>query len=236
MATTRSAKPAKKPAGVTRVPPAKKKPVRKAVKKPVKKAANKVVKKTVKTARKAVRKTAKTNSRTIGKPKSPKVLASVAARKATVAATMVRPAGTIVLVDDGEKIGPLLVAPPGVRIRRTAVERLDDPAPATGAALIERVTRAIERELSLIEVIVGGHRVKQQRRTEAERRARTLASLARTLSEVTRLRAGEDKAKDRVKSDDDAVPRDLDEFRRTLSRRLEQLVQGTAAVHPAGTE
>ncbi|MEH6951049.1 hypothetical protein V4R08_06825 [Nitrobacter sp. NHB1] len=114
---------------------------------------------------------------------------------------------------------------PSPRVKRTAVERIDDPPPATGALLIERVTRAIERELSLIEIIVGGSHLKPQQRTEAERRARTLASLARTLSEVTRLRASEQKVKP---ADDDAVPRDLDEFRRALSRRLEQLVAAPA--------
>jgi hypothetical protein len=116
---------------------------------------------------------------------------------------------------------------PSPRVKRTAVERIDDPPPATGALLIERVTRAIERELSLIEIIVGGNHLKPQQRTEAERRARTLASLARTLGEVTRLRVSEQKVKP---ADDDAVPRDLDEFRRALSRRLEQLV---AAPPPA---
>ncbi len=120
---------------------------------------------------------------------------------------------------------------PSPRIKRTAVERVGDPPPATGPLLIERVTRAIERELSLIEVIVGGHHLKTQQRSEAERRARTLASLARTLGEVTRLRAGQQKAKP---ADNDAVPRDLDEFRRTLSRRLEQLVAAPAS--PAAGE
>jgi hypothetical protein len=122
---------------------------------------------------------------------------------------------------------------PSPRTKRTAVERLDDPPPATGPLLIERVTCAIERELSRIEVIVGGNHLKSHQRTEAERRARTLASLARTLGEVTRLRAGQHKVKP---ADDDAVPRDLDEFRRTLSRRLEQLVAGAAAVPAPGHE
>ena len=50
--------------------------------------------------------------------------------------------------------------------------------------LIERVVDAIERELTQIEHIVGGQRGKRGQRTETERRARTLASLARTFAEV----------------------------------------------------
>lgn len=116
--------------------------------------------------------------------------------------------------------------------RRTAVERLDDPPPASGTALIERVSRAVERELSQIEVIVGGHHVKPHQRTEAERRARTLASLTRTLGEVMRLRAGEQ----RMKPADDDIPRDLDEFRERLSRRLDEMVRERAEVSAAGDE
>jgi hypothetical protein len=47
---------------------------------------------------------------------------------------------------------------------------------------------------------------------------------------VTRLRAGQEKVKP---ADDDAVPRDLDEFRRALSRRLEQMVAAPTSA-PAG--
>ncbi|HVV40269.1 MAG TPA: hypothetical protein VHC94_04300 [Nitrobacter sp.] len=159
--------------------------------------------------------------------------ASVSARKATVAATMRRPKDATVVVDDGETTGPVRVETSGIRVRRTAVDRVDDPPPATGPVLIERVTRAIERELLKIEAIVGGHHLKPQQRTEAERRARTLASLARTLGEVTRLRTEQQKVKP---ADDDSVPRDLDEFRRTLSRRLEQLVGVAAPVSAAGAE
>jgi hypothetical protein len=174
---------------------------------------------------------------------SGKTRAAVAARKATIAATTryVDDVSIIVDEDDGAAKAGLnrqrarrtavrRKDQPSPRIKRTAVERVDDPPPATGALLIERVTRAIERELSLIEVIVGGSHLKPQQRTEAERRARTLASLARTLGEVTRLRAGQEKVKP---ADDDAVPRDLDEFRRALSRRLEQMVAAPTPA-PAG--
>ena len=113
------------------------------------------------------------------------------------------------------------------------MDRLDDPPPATGTALIERVSRAIERELNQIEVIVGGHRVNKTQRTEGERRARTLASLARTLREVMALRAGEKKER---REDDDAVPRDLSTLRLALARRLDQLVADAKAAHPEGAE
>ena len=104
---------------------------------------------------------------------------------------------------------------------RSATERLDDPPPADGPLLIARVANAIERELTQIEIIVGNNRVLPRHRTEAERRARTLASLARTLSVVTQLR---EKTLQKAEDDDDAVPRDLDEFRETLARRLERLL------------
>jgi hypothetical protein len=114
--------------------------------------------------------------------------------------------------------------------KRSAVERLGDPPPAPVAVMLGRVSTAIERELTQIERIVGGVRTKSAERTEAERRARTLASLARTLREVMQLRAGEEK-----KQDDDAVPRDISEFRRQLARRLEQLAAEAKAAHP-GTD
>ncbi len=127
--------------------------------------------------------------------------------------------------------------------KRSAVERLNDrpppiadplpPPSSPGLELIDRVSRAIERELMQIERIVGGHHVPVKQRSEAERRARTLASLARTLSVVRHLRAEEDKPK---AADDDAVPRDLDEFRRELSRRLALMDAGAAPLPAGGDE
>lgn len=106
---------------------------------------------------------------------------------------------------------------------------------ATDAAkLVARVSRAIETELTRIETIVGGKRVTPARRTEAERRARTLASLARTLAEMTRLRATQPQAK--ARDDDDAVPRDLDEFRATLQARLERMVAAEQNAADGGDE
>jgi hypothetical protein len=118
-------------------------------------------------------------------------------------------------------------------VTRTAVDRCDDPPPLSGLPLIDRVSRAAEREIALIEVIVGGNHIKPAQRTEAERRARTLASLARTLAALRMLRNDEQRRSSR---DDDAVPRDLDELRRALSRRLEQMVADGARLPAAGDE
>ena len=125
--------------------------------------------------------------------------------------------------------------------RRSTVDRIGDPPSdqLPVASMVARVSDAIERELSKIECIVGNpSRRDPAQRIETESRARVLASLARTLKEVMRLReqehgAGEDKAK---AADDDAIPRDLDEFRRELSRRLEGLVEGAAPFSDRGDE
>jgi hypothetical protein len=97
---------------------------------------------------------------------------------------------------------------------------------------MRRVERAIAIELARIETLITDGATDHVQ-SEAERRARTLATLARTLKEVTRLRAD---AKEMTPADDDTVPRDLDEFRRELSRRLDLLVAEAAAAHPEPAE
>lgn len=189
-------------------------------------AAGKAVSKAHKTPAKTIPKTsgATTTAKAVAK-----TAASIAARKATIAATMLREDPARLIIDDNDEAALAKIR----HIKRSATERLDDPPPATGAKLIARVTRAIERELTQIETIVGGHHIAPRFRTEAERRARTLASLARTLSEVTRLRAQQEPDAD---DDAEARPRDLDEFRETLARRLEQMVAAAADRAAGGDE
>jgi hypothetical protein len=248
MPTTRAAGPVTRPVGVTSVSAktstskrslTKKQPVKKS---PAKKAA----------AKPAVKKPAKRKTATVKqayKKRTKNVRAGVLKRNATLAATR-HGVDRTTRVDASDEVGIALVdkanAPwelaadrvpkadiaepvPSARVKRSATERADDPPPATGIALVERVTRAVERELSQIEVIVGGTHVNAARRTEAERRARTLASLARTLTEVRKLRAEEDRLKPK---DDDARPRNTPEFRLELARRLDRLVAEAKALHP----
>jgi hypothetical protein len=250
MAVKRTTKPAKPSAenvcvGV-RKPTVKKNTARKAVvKKTVLKKTG--LKHTIPAAKTAVKKTStkpstkiKVSTKLATKAAGTK---TVATRKATVAKTQRLVDETSLAIDDGDEVAKTKIAAlreakanasdHGGRARRSAVERANDPPPAAGQALIERVSRAIERELTQIEVIVGGQYVAPRQRTEAERRARTLASLARTLREVTTLRLNEKKEK---REDDDAVPRDLGELRLALARRLDQLVADAKTAHPDGVE
>ncbi|MGN6309111.1 MAG: hypothetical protein ACTHNN_06085 [Xanthobacteraceae bacterium] len=251
MAVKRTTKPVTSPAGTARASVEK----RTAKKTTAKKTAGKkaVAKKTVSAAKTAAKKISaktsiKTSTRTSANAAATKAAPArttraTATRKATVARTQRLVDETPLVIDEGDDVAKAKVAALREakarapdhqgRARRSAVERANDPPPAAGQALIERVSRAIERELTQIEVIVGGQYVAPRQRTEAERRARTLASLARTLREVTTLRLNEKKEK---REDDDAVPRDLTELRLALARRLDQLVADAKTAHPDGAE
>jgi hypothetical protein len=220
MATKRAAKPAKKPVKAARASAK----TSKAKKPPAKKT----------TRKRAAKKSAK--------PKSPRALkreaaakrdAAVKKRKRTLAANRVDVGPEPVAVDPQDEAARAAIAKRQVRGRRNAVDRLTDPPPAIGLALVERVTSAVERELSQIEVIVGGSHVNRTQRTEAERRARTLASLARTLTEVRKLRAEEEKLKP---PDEKLSPRDIEQFRIELARKLDRLVAEAKALPPGEAE
>ena len=257
MATTRKTTPGKKPGVATRVPAkmskAKKSTAEKKVarKSPAKKALAKkpTTKKPIPSSSSAGPKPTAAEKKALKEARE-KMRASADKAKATKAANMRRRIDGATRVDATDEAGTSLVAKanapwqlaadripetdiiepaPSPRIKRTAVDRAGDPPPATGIALVERVTRAVERELSQIEVIVGGHHVKKEQRTEAERRARTLASLARTLTEVRRLRPDENKLNPR---DDDTVPRDINAFRLELARKLDRLAAEAQALYP----
>jgi hypothetical protein len=67
---------------------------------------------------------------------------------------------------------------------------------------------------------------------ERERDARVLAVLAKTLRELSALDQTKSKKRTLAPADDDAVPRNMDELRRSLARKLEALVAGDAADLP----
>ena len=104
----------------------------------------------------------------------------------------------------------------------------DKPAPDAAsdspADLAMRVQRAVERELAAIDAIIAKLDGKRADAGESEKAARTLASLARTLRELSALQSQQPDDED-----DDSGPVDLDEFRRDLARRMDAFVASRAA-------
>jgi hypothetical protein len=89
---------------------------------------------------------------------------------------------------------------------------------------IDRIERLVERHLAAEEAARVQLGTLPGTRAEAERAARTLASLTQTLHLLARLRIGAapDHGPDHDDhDDDDDMPRDIDEFRRDLARRID---------------
>ena len=164
-------------------------------------------------------------TRATSSAKTPAGRTTVAARNTAVKTATKKPAAKTSATAKTAKTA-------GSTTRKSAKPPVVESAEA-GVSLIERVERAVEREIAQIEAMVGGADDLTEPRSDAERRARTLASLTRTLLELRRLRADDDVQRT---ADDDAIPRDLDELRRALSRRLDQLVDGAAPLSAAGDE
>lgn len=103
-----------------------------------------------------------------------------------------------------------------------APSALPPALPQERAAVAARVQATVERELTAVGRVLDV--LGPSDRDEAERTARTLASLARTLREVALInRTEEAAAPDDI--DDDPVPRDIDEFRRELTRRIRNFIE-----------
>lgn len=102
--------------------------------------------------------------------------------------------------------------------------------PADCAALALRIRRAIEQELAEIERVRS--LIDPAETAKAEGIARTLAALARTLQEAMRLE--EQAGAHPEPSGDDDVPRDFEELRRALSRRLDAIVAEREGAVPGG--
>ncbi len=88
-------------------------------------------------------------------------------------------------------------------------------------SLIARLWGAAERQVRDIETRLA---MTGQPSSDRERDARTLAVLVRTLRELSQF----DAAREPPCEDDDLGPRDIDEFRRDLARRMDALVRGRA--------
>jgi hypothetical protein len=85
-----------------------------------------------------------------------------------------------------------------------------------------RIQRIVEHGLNAVERVLA--KVGPSDRSEAERSARTLAAVARTLREMAAITKPEEVTPP-DETDDDPVPRDIDEFRRQLARRIRGFIE-----------
>jgi hypothetical protein len=130
------------------------------------------------------------------------------------------------LHDDGSGL-PLAPLP-----RRTLIARRRPPLRHVRANLVARLWRAAEIQVNEIEA-----RLKRDDLAADEREgdARVFAIMVRTMRELKALDADAEpppqpQAVSTSEDDDDPVPRDIDEFRRRLAEKIDQLT----AAHSAG--
>jgi hypothetical protein len=126
----------------------------------------------------------------------------------------------------GVKPAPIPRRRSGVRVRHRTGSR---------SALVTRMWRTAERQVEEIEdrLAVAGIEL-----AERESNARTLAIVAKTLRELAAVDEaqkprGKEKKSPEHDIDDDPVPRDIDEFRRELARRINALVDSRTGVGSA---
>ena len=93
---------------------------------------------------------------------------------------------------------------------------------AENETLIGRVRAAVEREIVAIEAVLARVEGARLRSTDAERAARTLATLVKTLREVAALQRDENTEAEGDDGSEDEF-RDLKEFRSELAERLDRL-------------
>jgi len=105
----------------------------------------------------------------------------------------------------------------GFQTRPYGTDRSADAADI--ASRIARLEQLVEQEVAAEEAVRAGLDALPRSRTEAEKTARTLANLTHTLNLLQRMRAG---LPAEIGPDDhDDMPRDIDEFRHALARRIE---------------
>jgi hypothetical protein len=92
-------------------------------------------------------------------------------------------------------------------------------AAAADNSAIERLERALLKELATVERMRASLKAEPLRPMDAERTARTLSVLTETLAKLRRLRLAAQPQQD---TPDDIL--DIDEFRRDLARRIEAFV------------
>jgi hypothetical protein len=95
--------------------------------------------------------------------------------------------------------------------------------PDNRTALVKRMWRAAEAQVREIE---NRLLLDSPEPLERERDVRVLAVIAKTLRELSALDQTQPNKRTLALADDDAVPRNMDELRRSLAQKLEALIAG----------
>lgn len=93
-------------------------------------------------------------------------------------------------------------------------------------SIAQRIMTVVERQMDAAECIVKA--IKPNNLVEADHGARALASVSRTLLEIKALTVP-DQVTPPNETDDDPVPRDIDEFRYELARRIRGFIEARRA-------
>ena len=114
---------------------------------------------------------------------------------------------------------------------------LSEVAAPPELSTIDRLERAVLAELATIEAMRAALGRMPQKPPGAQRTVRTLSILTQTLQHLQRLRANQTLTSEpasRNDHDDDDMPRDIDEFRRDLARRIDAFVASRTDAAGAG--
>lgn len=137
--------------------------------------------------------------------------------------------GTSAIADSERTATPSVLGPRFRGDDTDGISSNPNGAPAQLSA-IERLERLVEKELDAEEAVRAQLGPLPRNAADAERTARTLSTLTQTLHALQRLRGGT------IPDihDDDDMPRDIDEFRRELARRIEAFVASRTGQGDAG--
>ena len=142
-----------------------------------------------------------------------------------LAACHSRESGNPVIAGAANSASPSVLGP-RLRGDDTLSERRDQGEERAHAlahvARIERMEQLVEREMEIEETARAALGSLPRSRGDAQRSARTLSTLTQVLHALVRLRSG--LSPEAETNDNDDMPRDIDEFRRELARRIDAFV------------
>ena len=94
-------------------------------------------------------------------------------------------------------------------------------SPRQRAALAQRIQAVVERQMAVVEQVVGI--LGPSDKAEAERTVRMLAGVSRTLREIAALNQPDNETPN--DGSDNDIPCDIDELRHALANRIRQLIE-----------